>query len=435
MMTLLRDSKTSDSTPTMPRTLTLRPLLFRPLGLLAALFWFGACSEESTVVPSDDDCPPNCPSNYPELTVGEPAHFALEGLEFDVTADGTLRGATTDRDPHADNVYLASIAGLWIGAEVAGEPRGNLTWSGGSDGASNYVTKTEVSDGFAPRQLGPFVITEDHLLHPDLDWPKEAPIDKDGNPHILGDQMVWHCITSDTLERPGEFAAPLEGLKVNQMFFGLRETGFENVIFCRWDITNESDAAWENAHVGFYSDTDLAFEGSGAFSNRAGYAEEHDLGFIYSSTAEAEQFASGIAFIQTPIVTTPRHYATSHRIMRKNATPPIEFSEYGFDRPEQILWALRGLSNDGDPMIDPLTEESTPYAYTGDPDTNEGWIDDANSDIRQMIGSGPFTLGPGETESVLGAWILGWGEDRSDALARVRITLDQVHQEAYRIYE
>lgn len=79
------------------------------------------------------------------------------------------------------------------------------------------------------------------------------------------------------------------------------------------------------------------------------------------------------------------------------------FSEAGL-WPVQAIYALQGLDNKGNPMIDPITKEPTKFALTGDPYFRTGWLD-IIADTRNFISSGPFDLKAQETKTIVVVWI------------------------------
>jgi hypothetical protein len=88
--------------------------------------------------------------------------------------------------------------------------------------------------------------------------------------------------------------------------------------------------------------------------------------------------------------------------------------------PEEVALALRGLGADGQPMLDPTTGQTTPFAFSGDPVRGTGWVSEVPGDGRNLIGSGPFTLAPGETEVVTVVWSAASEATLEASLLRIR---------------
>ncbi|NIV11610.1 MAG: hypothetical protein GWN62_10105, partial [Aliifodinibius sp.] len=94
-------------------------------------------------------------------------------------------------------------------------------------------------------------------------------------------------------------------------------------------------------------------------------------------------------------------------------------------------YALKGLSNFGDPMINPVTGNETKFAFTGDPITQTGWLDSIAIDVRSLLSSAPFTLAPGEKKIVSIVWIVESGQNLADALVNLKSKVDDIRNKHY----
>lgn len=57
---------------------------------------------------------------------------------------------------------------------------------------------------------------------------------------------------------------------------------------------------------------------------------------------------------------------------------------------------MRGRNpHTGEPFINPITGNQTSFALSGDPLTNNGWLDSFGGDRRNGIASGPFQMAVG----------------------------------------
>jgi hypothetical protein len=77
-------------------------------------------------------------------------------------------------------------------------------------------------------------------------------------------------------------------------------------------------------------------------------------------------------------------------------------------------------------MIDPVTGEQTYFQVAGDPVTGEGWLDVNAGDRRFMMTSGPFTMAPGDTQSVVVAVLVGQGADPVSSITSLKTIDEQV---------
>jgi hypothetical protein len=107
----------------------------------------------------------------------------------------------------------------------------------------------------------------------------------------------------------------------------------------------------------------------------------------------------------------------SNRILTRWASVPYfaSFSLPLIDSPEKVLLALEGLDANGNPMINPVTGMPTRFAFTGDPVTGTGWIDEPN-DLRQLLSFAPVDLEPGASVHYRLAWIFASGSDLPSAI-------------------
>jgi hypothetical protein len=228
--------------------------------------------------------------------------------------------------------------------------------------------------------------------------------------------MCWTFLTSDTtILSKSILSEPIKNLRITQAVYGYKRDDLRNIIFIRYEIENISPKNWDGVYIGFYSDTDLS---PNPMINRTGYDSTRGLTYTYSDTST---IVTGFTFLETP----KSLGVTSHRIMRKNNYIDPDFGEYSFTSSEQILYALKGLSNSGRPMINPSTNRSTLYAFTGDPVSGEGWLD-TEVDVRSMISSGPFSLSINEAQRITLVWVVNDGINLQDALTKLKSKVDQI---------
>jgi len=307
--------------------------------------------------------------------------------------------------------YVSVIfrAGLWIGMEMNGESRGSIVCTKGMN-PSNYTSQWE------ERKLGVFNLKDGTNYSLD-NWPVNygAPVNNLGLPDIYGDEMCWTCLQSDTtMTNISPFEKPINNLRVTQAVYGYAKDDLSNVIFIKYGITNLSSANWNNVYIGFFSDTDLY----DALHNRTGYDLASSSTYTYDTL---NNYVTGFTFLETPKDVG----IGSHRIMRKNNYINPDFGEYSFNTPEQIIYTLKGLSNSGQPMINPATGEVTNFAFTGDPISRTGWLD-TPVDVRSIISTKPFSLNPGETTWVTIAWIVTHGATLENSLTKFKTQMNKI---------
>ncbi len=399
------------------------------LALLALSLLAVGCKEAIVDPPGDPTAvgKPFVSSGYVRLMVNE--------LQVDVDSLGGIgfiplqgRGPKQYFPVGDTSISVIYQSGLWLSATQNGQPRANLVWGHPSPG--NYTNR------WGGRSLGVFYVTADSLLGNRTGWPTAygAPTQPGGNPiHqvpvMYGDAMAWSALRSDSsaVSRGLEevLTAPIEGIRVTQAVYGYRQADAKNAIFVRYQITNQSAAPLTDVYVGYMSDTDLQDA-----TNLTGYDSSRALTYTYNYIGNSlplnrSRYVAGYTFLGTPDENGYNIGVRSHRKMRKSAVD-TEFGVETIHTPLQVRYALQGLSNTGQPMVNPTTGQVTTFAFTGDPTAGTGWLDTPPQDVRSLLGSGPFALAPGETKGLTMVWIARVGTDRADALSKLRDDVDHV---------
>lgn len=357
------------------------------------------------------------------LTPSSQAFLTVNDLEVRLDSSGAIRGVFW---PEATLRNFLSDAGLWLAGMQDGEMKSMVR----AFSQSNY----SAHDG--DQRLGVFTLTPDSLRDVRItNWPIAygAPVRENGQPFLFGDMMLWTALLPEKNPRiPYDpetlYASPLTGLHISQAIYGYQNAALRNVIFVRYEIINHSGPDLSDLHVGFYADVDLTVFGCYTLlSNATGYDVERALSYTYPYEATGDQALEcptsvlGLAFLESPIASEPPHTTSSHTISRKNIE--VDFSEATLKTPQDIYFRLKGLSSTGAPMIDPTTGLPTPYAFTGDPVGQTGWLD-VPLEVRSLIGAGPFSLGRGQKKVLTVALVAAQGMILSEALAHLRQQVD-----------
>ncbi|MDD5765330.1 MAG: hypothetical protein PHW79_03595, partial [Candidatus Marinimicrobia bacterium] len=323
--------------------------------------------------------------------------------------------------------------GLWIAGKVEGDVRANVGWW------QNNLTPEK--DGV---KTGLFVLNSQDLPLKGANWPSKygAPVDASHNVKIYGDDMALSVLFSDTTKTESYLAKPIKGLRVVAHIFGYQndrvylqnQDNIPYVMFFRYDLYNDSQVPIQDAYIGFWVDTDLNEISIG--SNSTGYDMLREMSYtytpqrystkvdpvtdsVYTILVRATHQTTGYTFLQSPEVNGTELRASSHRIMRKNSYDDPDFGETGFSTPEQVYLALQGLSNTGQPMIDPTTGQASKFAFTGDPVKKTGWLD-VETEVRSMISVGPFDFTAGETHTVVVGFAMAFGDDLAESLTNLK---------------
>lgn len=272
--------------------------------------------------------------------------------------------------------------------------------------------------------MGVYHFSYDRFSDPSYPWPIDfgAPVQSSGLRILYGDAMTWSAMQSDFTQTVPVLSDPIEGLRITQSVFGYQRSDLRNVLFVRYDLKNMGSSSLTDVLVGYYSDTDLA----NPFNNAVGY--DADRGITYTPTPAdgfTTYYAAGYAFVEIPIL-DPTHGASAHRVMWKEEHPL--YGETNLVVPSQVLDALKGRDNNGAPMIDPTTGQETAYAFSGNPTTGTGWVDEMR-DVCSLMAKGPFQLEAGDERAVTVVWAVEEAGSLEAALIRLKAKIDNVRLE------
>ncbi len=336
-------------------------------------------------------------------------------------------------------------SGLWVGAidSATGETRVII-----SEYSSEYTPGPMVNGTYSADSpdYRVYKLYRDSLAgNPNADylnWPVDqgAPVDADGNPKMIGDQMLWAVYNDADPDGHSNDAGetnPL-GIEVKQTVFGFDRIGsLGNMVFVRYRIFNKGANTLEDCYFSIWYDPDLGTAGD----DFVGCDTTIDLGFVYNADNDDGQYgaappAMGCDFFQGPLIETGDEADTAlmwdttwvgytnmgltsfNKYI--NGTDPDNFGQtYGF---------MQGLTKEGDPYVYDGMELK--FVLSGDPVTGEGDLDIAPADRRWMQTTGPITFRPGDSTEILTAMIIGQGADNISSVAVVK-NLDKFAQVLY----
>ncbi len=279
-----------------------------------------------------------------------------------------------------------------------------------------------------------------------LDWPVEdgAPVDENGDPLMIGDQMCWSVyndldVTAHVGAR-GTIGKGL-GLEVRQTAWAYaREGALANIVFMKFQIYNEGPYDLSNMFVSLWADPDLG----DASDDFVGCDSARSLGYCYNEGADADYGpnppAVGYDVFQGPLVHTGNDADTA---LMWGAThvgyqnmPMSSFGTYrnpwGPVTPEDSYRFMNGYLKDGSDLIHPVTGEKTKFFGTGDPVTGDpsGFYDNNSSDRRYMQSVGPIDFAQGDSTEIVVAIICGHGANHLASITELR-AIDDFAQELY----
>lgn len=360
-------------------------------------------------------------------------------------------------------------SGLWIGGKVNGEPRvaiaeysqefapGAMVGTGFDDASKPDYIVYKVSrftgnpSDTAHVERDPADLARDRTLDPIVHhswseylngaapygapvrtWLLPDPANPGGfvpvlGPDVSGDQMLW-AVYNDAdpsvhTNRSGQ-SLPL-GVEVRQKTFGFdRQGALGNTVFIEYTLLNKGGNDIDSCYVMFWSDPDLG----GAGDDLVGCDPALSLGYVYNATNVDQLYgdrppALGYDFFKGPVANGDTLGLTSF-IYYINGTDPANAT--------QTFNYMRGYTRDGEPVVDPVTGDTTRFYYPGDPVAGTGWLDTNPSDRRFMMITGPFQLAAGDTQTIVGAIVVAQGGDRLSSLTGLKF-FDVKAQKAFDI--
>jgi hypothetical protein len=279
------------------------------------------------------------------------------------------------------------------------------------------------------------------------EWPDDygAPLDKNGLPMVLGDQTLWTVYnamdTSITHNWWWESLAPIP-LEIQQIAFSRGGNHydatdiFSNVVFKEWLIINKGNKLIDSAYFSFWSDIDF----DDWTDNKPAINTVRQLCYCWTERTATRNDsippAVGYVMLYGPVIPEQGSSATfkgkvvqdyknlSLTALRGIADDSIIYdSLYGpIHSVNEAQNVARGLTSNGLPIINPVTGLATPFPFSGDPVTGEGWVYNhwTSGGAGLIFISGPFTLAPKDTQWVMIAVVPGLGSSNLNSITQMR---------------
>ncbi|MBC8377107.1 MAG: hypothetical protein H8E26_13760 [FCB group bacterium] len=233
-------------------------------------------------------------------------------------------------------------------------------------------------------------------------WPASVwfSLDEEGKPLIVSTQDSY-CVYNDASNQNDVL-----GIQIAQTGYAFALSEFEDMIFFKFEITNQSTANYDSVYFGLYHDFDIGNNPGG--SNDYGddvLAFDSDNDFLIVS--DGDQFSPewgmepgqmGITFLESPLINGEMAGITD-----------MHFRRFESDDATQITLLSSNLD-----YLPPDIKPSS-YFYTGDSPSihfdDPGLIPATGFDIYGTISSGPFDLYPTDTLTFIIGIIAGVNEE------------------------
>ncbi|WP_337865212.1 hypothetical protein [Ignavibacterium sp.] len=310
-------------------------------------------------------------------------------------------------------------------------------------------------------------------------------------PDLIGDATAWLVMKDSQRPSLRRFIdVTPQGIEVRQSVFGFASKGVTgNMIFIRYSVLNVGTVAdtLDDVYFGVWADADIG-GAVGYTDDLVGCDTTLNAGFTYNDGDDPQWGATPpcflIDFFQGPIAYVPGEsfidnngnniyddgidtpldtaqnvqgqvrgvaqfpgavnlglssfvqYIQSHPTQGDPSTQ-FEARNYmlGFDKfgnsVDPATWPFGGVFQNGVRLTDPNQIRALginpKFMYSGDPVTQNGWLNIAPDDQRQMSNTGPFKLIKGQPVDIVAAYVVGIGSDARNSIA-VAKEYDQVAQ-------
>jgi len=354
--------------------------------------------------------------------------------------------------PKGTALYARFASGMWIGARV-----GTDTLVAIADYSFEYRPGYTDNNGIPQGQNDPnYIIYK--LTHGVNDsgriyWPNAllgnsdqgAPVYFDNQtnswrPLDFGSQTLFYRFTDSYPEAhtvPNGNTTPLRADLMRLDFSLDVPGGLADVAISQFTIINRGMNVWQNTYFTIWTDDDLGY----FLDDRIGCDSALNLGYTYNGNPTDPEYgippAVGFLFLRGGLIYTGNNNDTVYVCRNKTRVPTVGYKDQrmsvfnwydGSPDPENgNPWNAResyrymsGDRRNGAPTINPLGGYRTRYMFSGDPVTNQGWVQNASADQRFMASTGPVNMNPGDTQVIVVAQLIARGTSNLNSITRLR---------------
>ncbi len=267
------------------------------------------------------------------------------------------------------------------------------------------------------------------------------PIDKNDNgiwdhdedrPAIYGDVMTWSVYNDG-----GIYAK--QGINIRQTVWSQKNIpGLDEVVFVKYSLENSGTVSeiQNNVLFSLASDPDIG----NPMDDLLGCNVNINEAFTYYHWKDSQLNGESVSFITTliqgPIVDSLQN-DIAYKLEGENFEVKTEMgnnlpisamhriSSYNFSTdPQQIRSRMAGYENPypcddsywGEVYNSDCNSISALFQYSGNPIKKDGWVNTVGSDQQYMLTTGEFNLDVGNTQDIIFAFVVGTGEDGTEAL-------------------
>ena len=342
--------------------------------------------------------------------------------------------------PKVSAKFARYCSGLWIGA-VVGDDTLIAISEYDYEYLPGYINNNGEPQGKDDSLYRIYKINKNDVSSYDyLHWPfnQGAYADSLGKPLLIGDQTMFYSYTDGYAESHGNNGgetAPLKAQILQTNWCFARNAGILNdVIYTEYRMINRGNLPWTKCYFGNWTDDDLGDSNDDA----VGCDTNLNLGFTYNYDNNDPNYglsppAVGFQIIRGPLIQsagdTARYYdppGSNNLVVRPGfkISEMSSFNTYTGGDPSvgdpsnyrESYMNLQGLKRTGLPWINPINGQVTKFAYSGNPESNTGWNEMNSGDRRFLQSFGPYTINPGDTQSIVIAQLIARGSNNLNSV-------------------
>jgi hypothetical protein len=363
--------------------------------------------------------------------------------------------------PKGSNKYARYASGLWLGAIVDGDTLVALAeydyeYSGGyTDNNGNYQGKNDTNYRIYKLDYG--VNNYDRTSWPNIllgNSNQGAPVFYDEGqglwkPLDMGSQTMFMSFSDSDTAAHQVIAGSTLPLKADVKMLNFANGGpsgpLANAIFTQYIIINRSSKVWNNMYISVFSDDDIGDATDDMYACDSGLS----LGYMYNGDNNDGVYGAAPPAVGFLVLKGANFYTgnpndtlkycvnkniqikTGYKDLNLTAARWIEKGSPGlYGEPNNYRESyntMTGRYRNGSIIYHPNGFPTT-FTFSGDPVTSQGWvtIPQAPMDNRFLISSGPITMNPGDTQTIVFAQIIARGNSNLNSITVLRQYAQQV---------
>ena len=365
--------------------------------------------------------------------------------------DGSFNNNSSFEWPAGSGLKARYYAGIWMGCTTGNDTLTSMIKYGAGDFVSGYIDNSGNSQSYNDTNYRIYKIVKGDSLSPDyLNWPayQGAYLNSEGKPYFLGTQTMFYVYNDNYFRQSGYTSiAPMKAQILQTNWAYNRPGLLGNVIFTEYRIINRGSRIWNNFYFGIWNDDDVNCPCYG----KTGCDTIRNLGYNYFTNTNDPQYGSNPPAIGNLFLNGLLKYTGNANDTVRYYNPPgsnnlivkagyvnlklrvsNRFNNSSYP-PEptyntETYRVITGHRRNGESWINPVTNNVTTFVHPGDPVTNTGWIQEYTAYKRTFHGTGPATVNPGDTVTVLYAQLIARGSDNINSITKLRETADFVQQ-------